>query len=538
MLDNKKIFIVDDSSIILHSLKMTLVRLGAQEKNITTDKSPKTASLILKESQFDLMFIDYNFGLNQPTGLQFLEELRHFQLLSPKTLVVILTGEAQLTVVQSIIEYDPDEYILKPFTFDSLKLRLKRALNRKKVMLPVQEHYARKEYQLGVEACGHIANFHPNYSSQLNQFKAKMLRKLGKHQEVKQVCESSLQESDTVWARFELSKSLIQLGDLERAEQEIEQLLLQHSEVSTAHMGAGEHYISTHNIEKAVKHFRKASVLAPNNALKELIISNLCLAAGDVDSSLRHYKLYMDINRNTFRLNHYVKLNYIRLLMISMRYANSDDIDRKLSEVDNIISSFTSAQRKELEGQLALVAAHRQITLGHYRAGIEDLIAQFEVSRFRHFNDVYHLAWLCHYISDEGGSSDSLGWLFETISDQEDDCGLTLSQMEMANALKKNMEQKSDWLAKTRSELKQASSIETRFEILANVHLTYPTLKYPAFNLVRLMTRYQPEHGKNNHVLQSSITTVKTFMDADEYKSLGINELISLAMKKHSEVNA
>ncbi|RTZ17526.1 response regulator [Vibrio aquaticus] len=530
MLDNKKIFIVDDSSIILHSLKMTLVRLGAQEKNITTDKSPKTASLILKEAQFDLMFIDYNFGLSQPTGLQFLEELRHFQLLAPKTLVVILTGEAQLTVVQSIIEYDPDEYFLKPFTFDSLKQRLRRALKRKEVMLPVQEHYARKEYQLGVEACDHIASFHPNYSSQINQFKAKMLRMLGKHQEVKSVCESSLQESDSVWARFELSKSLINLGDFERAEHEIEQLLKHHAEISSAHIGAGEHYISTSNIEKAVKHFRTASVLAPNNALKELIISNLCLSAGDVASSLKHYKCYMDMNRNTFRLNHYAKLNYIRLLMISMQYADNDEVERKLSEVDNMIGSFNAAQRNELRNQLALVSAHKQIALRQYRQGIEELIALFDATTFHHFSDIYHLTWLCHYISDESGSSEALTWLFEAIPDQADDCGLNLSQIEMAKALKKSIEQKSSWLAQTRSDLKHAEAIETRFKILANVHLTYPTLKYPAFNLIRLMTRYQPETSER--LLQSCITSVKTFMDAEEYQFLAVGELVTFAMKR------
>ena len=80
-------------------------------------------------------------------GRQLLEHLRESKLLPPLAVVFIVSGDNSRSMVLSALESEPDDYMMKPFSQDQLRVRLLRALQRKQSLAGVFKALAQQEPQ-------------------------------------------------------------------------------------------------------------------------------------------------------------------------------------------------------------------------------------------------------------------------------------------------------------------------------------------------------------------------------------------------------
>ena len=130
----KKCLIIDDFPEIRGSLSRSLKTFGVN--HIDTAANGEEAIKYCTKRKYDIVLCDYNLGSGKD-GQQILEEVRHLRVLLMTSLFVMITGESSREMVLGALECQPDDYITKPYTPASLKVRLNKAIIRHEALLPI-----------------------------------------------------------------------------------------------------------------------------------------------------------------------------------------------------------------------------------------------------------------------------------------------------------------------------------------------------------------------------------------------------------------
>jgi len=114
-----KALIVDDSSFIREYLRHLLHRMGV----VCAEAVDGCDALAVLEAQadFDLMLLDLNMPVMN--GLECVKALRNAKL-NPQMKVMMVTTEADNTYIAKALDHGADEFLMKPFTPESLREKM------------------------------------------------------------------------------------------------------------------------------------------------------------------------------------------------------------------------------------------------------------------------------------------------------------------------------------------------------------------------------------------------------------------------------
>ena len=116
----KKVLLVDDFRNFIITMRNMLASLGFVIIDTANDGEEAVSRIMSR--RYDIVLCDYNLGPGKD-GQQVLEEVKQRQLLSPLTIFMMVTAENSLEMVMGAAEYQPDEYLIKPFTKQVLEKR-------------------------------------------------------------------------------------------------------------------------------------------------------------------------------------------------------------------------------------------------------------------------------------------------------------------------------------------------------------------------------------------------------------------------------
>ncbi len=119
-MDKKKILVVDDEEIVRYSLVNIL-----KEHDYDVDGVPSAESALelFNENKYHLVLTD--LVLEGMGGLELLENVK---VISPKTLVIVITGYGSIKTAVTALRLGVYDYLLKPCDEDELIIRVRRAL--------------------------------------------------------------------------------------------------------------------------------------------------------------------------------------------------------------------------------------------------------------------------------------------------------------------------------------------------------------------------------------------------------------------------
>lgn len=118
---NMKILVVDDFATMRKIIKNILGQLGF--KNIIEADDGTTAWEILQKEPVDLIISDWN--MPKMSGLELLKKVRGDEKLKD-TPFLMVTAEAQKEYIIEAAKYRVSQYIVKPFTPETLKEKLEK----------------------------------------------------------------------------------------------------------------------------------------------------------------------------------------------------------------------------------------------------------------------------------------------------------------------------------------------------------------------------------------------------------------------------
>ena len=125
-----EVLLVDDHRTMLQIIQGLLMEVGFTKVDKALDGVE--ALKLMENKRYDIIISDWN--MPNMDGLQLLKEIR---LLNKEIPIIMITTEAERARVVTAIQAGVSDYLVKPFTPDSLKSKLERLTCIKKLYQPL-----------------------------------------------------------------------------------------------------------------------------------------------------------------------------------------------------------------------------------------------------------------------------------------------------------------------------------------------------------------------------------------------------------------
>jgi len=284
---NKKCLIIDDFPEIRGSLTRTLRTFGAEA--VDTAASGEEAVRACGKKNYDIVLCDYNLGAGKD-GQQILEEVRFLRVLLMTSLFIMITGESSREMVLGALECQPDDYITKPYTQQSLKVRLNKAIVRHEALLHIKKHISDGDYEAALKACNEMITEGSRYTADCLKMKGQLLFLLKQLMAAKKLYESILSRKPVVWAKLGMGKTQLMLGNLEAAQEVLQSVIDEDPRYIEAHdLMAELHTLRKDNIS-AQAAVENATKISPKSVLRHRKLAELAEHNRDDDTALKSHQ--------------------------------------------------------------------------------------------------------------------------------------------------------------------------------------------------------------------------------------------------------
>ncbi len=137
MISPERILVVDDDRIVLMGLEGVLKHDGF---NVSIASTAKEAMKLLESESFDLLLTD--LVLQDEGGINILKKSKD---ISPDTVVIMITGFASVKSAIEALQQGAFDYIIKPCEDEELLIRVRRGLERRRLLKKVREKEIQEE---------------------------------------------------------------------------------------------------------------------------------------------------------------------------------------------------------------------------------------------------------------------------------------------------------------------------------------------------------------------------------------------------------
>ena len=283
---DRKILVLDDMPDMRTTMRNQMQALGIT--NVSLASNVKEALNYLAQRTYDVILCDYYLG-GSTDGQQFLEYLRTTNKISRATLFIMITAETGFNSVITAAECLPDDYLLKPFTGETLKIRLERLLERKARLANIDRLQDKGDWPAIIKACDDIIASRDKYMVDAMRIKGNALLTLDKIDAAISFYQDAIKMRDMPWAKLGLARALKSKGQGQQAGQLLEGIIQDNPKLLAAYDLLGKIHTESGDSEKALSVLDNACKIAPHSLARQRSIANLAEETGDyarVDKAL------------------------------------------------------------------------------------------------------------------------------------------------------------------------------------------------------------------------------------------------------------
>lgn len=137
-----KVLLIDDDEDILQAARLFLKQHVAL---IHTEKSPETIPLLLKNENYDVIFLDMNFARGATDGAEGFHWLNKILEFDPSGVVILITAYGDIELAVRGIKEGATDFVLKPWQNEKLLATLSAAFNLRRTRLEASSLRSRQE---------------------------------------------------------------------------------------------------------------------------------------------------------------------------------------------------------------------------------------------------------------------------------------------------------------------------------------------------------------------------------------------------------
>ncbi|MDO6464193.1 tetratricopeptide repeat-containing response regulator [Pseudoalteromonas carrageenovora] len=333
-----KILIVEEQPLAQSYMKQSLERLGFRQLRFA-DHATSAKEQCLSE-QFDLIVCSFNLS-KQQDGYQLYEELRVKQLIKNSTGFIFISAETSGSLVHSVLELQPDDFLVKPFTVQELKTRIERILKRKHDLQTVYTFIDDGNDSKAVKYIDSALDKNNSYSPILLRLKGDALLRLKRNEEAKDFFKSVLDIQKFAWAKVGLVEALIANNEHILAQRMLKTMLERHETRLVALDLLGRLEIKLSQFELAQEFLSQAVDIAPRNISRQKSLSNVSLINHDYEKSYLTQKEIASYAKHSIHDNPDIYLNAARAgIDFALTTDQTDQIQRISRQTNKYINDL------------------------------------------------------------------------------------------------------------------------------------------------------------------------------------------------------
>ncbi len=216
------VLIADDFSNFRSTVNSMLQSLGVID--VETAGTSQEAIDWCARRTFDLILCDYNLGAGR-TGQHVLEELRHHELISHKTVFIIVSAEASRNIVMSAYDCQPDDYLMKPINTQMLRQRMSRLLAQRQSFSRVYAAMEKGDTTTAMDVLVDMSLEEDRNALSAQKMLGEVFLQEGFYDNAEKLYSKVLEQRQVDWARLGLAKVKQAKGELEMAGAWLEKII-------------------------------------------------------------------------------------------------------------------------------------------------------------------------------------------------------------------------------------------------------------------------------------------------------------------------
>lgn len=286
------VLLVDPNQSMRGNLRNMLVQAGIT--NIDDAVSAGTAIRQINKKSYDVVLCEYDLGSSAgdsgQDGQQLLEDLRNHKLIAPWTIFIMLTSEGVYSKVIGAAELTPTDYVLKPFTVDALLQRIRKAVDRRQVFMPIYQLMELGNRRKAIIEAKAAEEKNQRYAIDFARLRAELLCSLEELAEAEMVYQWILMTRPIAWAHLGLARCLFGQQKYIETQETLEALL----EQNPRYMAAYDLLARTHEAmgqqEAAKKILEDAVSISPHMVGRLRHLGEVAYETGDVGVAEKAFK--------------------------------------------------------------------------------------------------------------------------------------------------------------------------------------------------------------------------------------------------------
>ena len=263
-LDQINVLIIDDNLLVHNVLKESLFALGIKE--VRCAENAYYGLRLCDEMHFHIIICSFNVKSDKD-GFHLLEELKFKGQVNKTTVIIFLSSETDESLVNSIIELQPDDFWTKPLAIKKIRTRFVAILKVKQVLFNINSAIDQKAYAKAIYfADRHLLNDKlAQYHANINRIKGESLIALREFAEAESFYRKLFKQYQYSWVYLGYAKALLKQGRIDEISEMLKTLVDKPDTRFGAHDMMAQYFIEQEQYQRAYVEIQKAMALAPRN---------------------------------------------------------------------------------------------------------------------------------------------------------------------------------------------------------------------------------------------------------------------------------
>ncbi|WP_018152838.1 response regulator [Leeia oryzae] len=319
--------IIDSVPEMRNALSMTLASFGANKVEFASRLTDAISRI--QRTEFDVILSDLSLG-HPFDGLYLLEEIKTRNLLKQSAVFMIVTAEARAQNVLSAVEQAPDDYLLKPFTGETLRQRLEKAFYKKQAFRVVDDAVLKHDYLSALTECNRRIDDNDPYMIDFMKLKGRLCLLTGDALEARKTYEEVLRIRPIPWAQMGLGKSLYKQNDYQKAQRVFESIISENQYAMEAYDWLANCMEARQDTLGAQAMLQKAVNLSPAIIGRLRRLGDIAKVNEDWERVAKAYESSIEYGKYSF---HHDPLDYAHLSQAQLAQGDDASAEKTLSQV-------------------------------------------------------------------------------------------------------------------------------------------------------------------------------------------------------------
>jgi DNA-binding response OmpR family regulator len=258
------VLIIDDNRLVHDTLKRGLYDIGIN--HVKCAENAYYGIRLCETERFNIIICSFNVNSDKD-GFHLLEELKFRGHVNKTTVLIFLSTETSESLVNSIVELQPDDFWVKPLAPKNVKERLIHTLQTKKQLFNMYRASDTKSFSKVIYfADRHLANkrLH-HFHSNISRMKGEAYLSLLEFETAEGFYKGLMKTYTYAWVYLGYVKSLLKQGRIKEIYDLLEKLMQKPATRFGAHDMLAQYYIEQAQFDKAYDEIKKATELSPRN---------------------------------------------------------------------------------------------------------------------------------------------------------------------------------------------------------------------------------------------------------------------------------